>query len=81
MNKEQEPQQDPFTQFALHPFHALSCYGNEKQLVLVRLLSHSQMVFDNDCKYSLFKCHFVKEEDQKLEEDQKSEEVAESEEE
>ena len=27
------------------------------------------MVFDNDCKYPLFKCQCVKEEDQKSEEE------------
>lgn len=47
---------DSLSEFALHPLHALSAYCSEKQL----------MVYDNDCKYNLFKCSFVTQEDKQL---------------
>ena len=47
---------DSLSEFALHPFHALSAYCSEKQL----------LVYDNDCKYNLFKCSFVTQVDKQL---------------
>ena len=47
---------DSLSEFALHPLHALSAYCSEKQL----------MVYDNDCKYNLFKCSFVTQEEKPL---------------
>lgn len=47
---------DSLSEFALHPLHALSAYCSEKQL----------MVYDNDCKYNLFKCSFVTQEEKQL---------------